>query len=119
MASLPGEEHGEGAKLKLFLVHCGFYDESLFEGVYESHVNFFVAAEDFAEARAKAKLYPDFRAKKMHVDGLQRIDVVDGCRVELRPDDRLRGANAVVSHRHRDLAPKLQADARCAVQETP
>jgi hypothetical protein len=92
--------------MKLFLVHCGFYDGEVFDGVYESHVNFFVAAESFDDARAKARLNPTFQGKKMHVDGLQRVDAVDGHEVALRENPALDGATRVVGHRHRDLAPK-------------
>ena len=45
----------EGDFMKLYMVHCGFYDADICEGLYESHVNYFVAAEDFAGARARAK----------------------------------------------------------------
>jgi len=33
-------------------------DADICEGLYEGHVNYFVAAENFDEARAKAKSYP-------------------------------------------------------------
>lgn len=92
--------------MKLFLVHCGFYDAEVFDGVYESHVNFFVAAENFADAREKAKLNPVFKGKKMHVDGLQEVEAVDGWEVALRENPALNGATKVIGHRHRDLAPK-------------
>jgi hypothetical protein len=93
--------------MKLFLVHCGFYDGEVFDGVYESHVNFFVAAENFDDARARARLNPTFKGKKMHVDGLQEIDAIDGYRILLRADPALKGSSSVTGHRHRDLAPKL------------
>ncbi len=92
--------------MKLFLVHCGFYDADLCDGLYESHVNFFVAAESFEDARLKAKLLPDFKNKRMHVDGLQEIQAVEGLRVELKQEPNLKGATIVVNHKHRDLAPK-------------
>lgn len=44
--------------MKLYMIHCGFYDPDLCDGLYEGHVNFFVAAESFEDARAKAKLIP-------------------------------------------------------------
>jgi hypothetical protein len=94
------------SSLKLFLVHCGFYDTDVVDGVYEFHVNFVVAAESFEEARAKVKLEPDFQKKKMHVDGLQLIEAAQGYRVELRADKALEGKSLVTSSRHRDLAPK-------------
>lgn len=48
-------------KRMLYLVHCGFYDTDLCNGIYESHVNFFVAASSTDEARvnAQATLFKD------------------------------------------------------------
>lgn len=91
---------------KLYLVHCGFYDLEVLDGVYESHVNFLVPAISFEEARAKVKLEPDFQKKKMHVDGLQEIEAVRGFRISLQEDPRLEGKSLITSNRHRDLAPK-------------
>ena len=92
--------------LKLYLVHCGFYDPELQDGIYESHVNFPVAAASFEDARAKAKLHPDFQKKRMHVDGLQEIQAVSGFRVKLEKDASLADQPLIQSNRHRDLAPK-------------
>jgi hypothetical protein len=92
--------------MKLFLVHCGFYDKDILDGVYESHVNFVVAAESFEDARARVKLEPDFQKKKMHVDGLQMIEAAQGYRVALQLDESLSGESRVTSSRHRELAPK-------------
>lgn len=92
--------------MKLYLVHCGFYDADLCDGLYESHVNFFVAAENFDEARFKAKQLPEFKAKRMHVDGCQEVVAADGNRVTLTEDLALKGQTIVLSHKHRDLAPK-------------
>jgi hypothetical protein len=90
--------------VKLYLVHCGFYDADLFEAVYESHVNFFVVAENFEGARIKAKEHPEYKRKRMHVDGLQEIQVIDGYDISVSKslgDPR----EVVISSRHRDLAP--------------
>ena len=74
-------------KLNLYLVHCGFYDQSLAaEGshnIFEGHHNFYVVARDPADAKAKIKKKPLFLEKKMHVDGMHQIEVVDGYRVKL------------------------------------
>jgi hypothetical protein len=96
--------------LNLYLVHCGFYDTELLDGVYESHVNFIVTGESFEEARAKVKQEPDFQKKRMHVDGLQQIDAVRGCRITLTPDPALEGKTILTSSRHRDLAPKKSTE---------
>lgn len=92
--------------MKLYLVHCGFYDTNLCDGLYESHVNYFVAAESFEDARAKAKLIPAFKEKRMHVDGLQEISAVDGRRITLQEDASLANQTVIINHKHRDLAPK-------------
>ena len=92
--------------MKLYLVHCGFYDAELAQGIYESHVNFFVAAPDPATARLRAKELPEFRAKRMHVDGLQEIEAIDGYRISLAQEIALGGASQITAIKHRDLAPK-------------
>ena len=92
--------------MKLYLVHCGFYDDEIGGGIYESHTNVFVAAESFEEARLKAKQLPEFKLKRMHVDGLQELAAVSGFRIDLKEDFSLAGASLVMSHKHRDLAPK-------------
>ena len=91
--------------MKLFLVHCGFYDSEISDGLYESHTNFFVAAESFEEARTKAKLLTEFQIKRMHVDGLQEIQTVDGFKIHLEPDATLTNKTIIINFKHRDLAP--------------
>ena len=95
--------------LKLYLVHCGFYDTELLDGIYESHVNFFVAAASFEEARAKVRFEPEFLKKKMHVDGLQEIRAVNGHKIDLTRDASLGDGTEIISSRHRDLAAKKPA----------
>lgn len=97
--------------MELFLVHCGFYDPEVGEGLYEGHVNFFVAAADFAGARARAKELPAFQAKRMHVDGIQRVVAVDGFRVALEADAQYKGRTELENNKHRELAPTKPAGA--------
>lgn len=92
--------------MKLYLVHCGFYDQEIGEGIYESHTNFFVAAESFEEARSRARSKPEFQEKRMHVDGMQEILVVDGCRVHLEEDPGFQGRSSILNFKHRDLASR-------------
>jgi len=92
--------------MKLYLVHCGYYDSEVMDGVYEGHVNLFVAAESFEEARAKAKQDPLFQSKRMHVDGLQQLDAIGGFRVVLEEDRALDGRSNVLTDKYRGLAPK-------------
>lgn len=76
----------------LFLVHCGYYDRDAFEGVFEAHADLFVVADDFAGAKERVKRHPEFARRKMHVDGMIRVDAVDGHRVALEADESLDGA---------------------------
>lgn len=69
---------------QLILVHCGYAQEALSGGVFEGHVDFFVAAENFEEAREKVKALPEYKKYRMHVDGFIRVNAVDGYRVELK-----------------------------------
>ena len=92
--------------MKLYLVHCGFYDTEVCDGLYESHVNFFVSADSFEDARAKAKLLSEFQAKRMHVDGLQEIQTVGGFKVQLEYDANLNSQTHIINFKHRDLAAK-------------
>ncbi len=91
--------------MKLYLVHCGFYDSEVCDGVYESHANFFVCASTFEEAKIKAKSLPEFKGKRMHVDGLQEIQSVDGFKLHLEYDEALQGKTSIINFKHRDLAP--------------
>ena len=72
--------------MKLFLIHVGFYDHEVIEGLYEQHSNYFVVAEDIKEARERAKKKPIYKRKKMHIDGIQELNVVDGFRITLVPE---------------------------------
>ena len=69
--------------MKLFMVHVGFYDEEVGEGIYESHINFFVAAGNPKSAKKKIMSMDQFRNKKMHIDGIKEINNVDGYEVHL------------------------------------
>lgn len=92
--------------MQLYLVHCGFYDEDIGSGIYECHMNLFVVATSFDEARTKAKQQDVFRTKRMHVDGIQQISVIDGWAVSLNQDLAMADKTVILSHKHRDLAPR-------------
>jgi hypothetical protein len=69
--------------MKLYIVHVGYYDQEIGYGMYESHTNFFVVAEDERAAKRKTLSKPVFKERKMHIDGIQEITVVDGYCVQL------------------------------------
>ncbi len=73
--------------MKLYFIHCGFYDDDVFDGVYEFHVNIPVVANNADEAKSKVRLVPQFVAKKMHIDGIQEIRLVDGHQIFLNSTD--------------------------------
>ena len=89
--------------MKLFLEHCGFYDMQLCEGIYESHVNLLVAAENFEQAKIRVRENPEFQKRKMHVDGIQQIALVNGYEVNLLRHPSQHSDTVLISHRHRDL----------------
>jgi len=65
-------------------------------GSSECHANYFVVAESFAGAKARAKALPEFKSRRMHVDSLTRVDVVDGHAVRLALEGDLQGETRVV-----------------------
>ncbi|MDA9785543.1 DUF1543 domain-containing protein [Gammaproteobacteria bacterium] len=69
--------------MKLFMVHVGFYDAEVGEGIYESHMNFFVAASNAKSAKKKTFNLEQFKNKKMHIDGIKEISDVEGYKVIL------------------------------------
>jgi hypothetical protein len=85
-------------RMKLFMVHCGFYDKEISEGFYESHTNFFVVAPDFKAARLQAKDHPDFKRKRMHIDGLQEVDAIQGYRIKVEKDESLGAEGTAVKN---------------------
>ena len=72
--------------MKLFLIHVGFYDPEIMEGLYEQHSNYFVVAQNINEAKQKARLNPVYKRKNMHIDGIQELNIVDGFRINLIPE---------------------------------
>jgi hypothetical protein len=96
--------------LNLYLVHCGFYDPNISEGLFESHTNFFVVAESFEQAKLAAKKLSAFKAQRMHIDGLLEIKAVQGYEICLKENAVLSGQSLVITNKHRELAPKPVAE---------
>jgi len=70
--------------MKLFMVHVGFYDPAIGDGIYETHLNYFIAASNAKEAKRKTLDLDQFKEKSMHIDGIKEISNVDGYEVILR-----------------------------------
>jgi len=89
--------------MKLYLVHCGFYDLELCEGIYESHVNLLIVASDFDDAKVRVRENTEFKKRKMHVDGLQEISIVSGFNINLTLHPTRLNETVLISNSHRDL----------------
>ncbi len=93
--------------MPLYLVHCGYYDKQMARGFYETHVNFFVVAKDFKEARKRAKEKKEFLTHQMHIDGIQEIVAVDGYEVHLKSKPKLNEMSQILNERRRGHPPLL------------
>ena len=69
--------------MNLYMVHVGYYDPLIGEGLYEIHMNFFTAAEDPKKAKKNVLSLKEFQDKKMHIDGIKELSYVDGYKVSL------------------------------------
>ncbi len=87
--------------MQLYLIHCGFYDEEISNGIYEFHVNLPVVAENVELAKAKVRQNPIFKSKKMHIDGIEELEKVDGFDVQV--SKQLGSETKILSHLHRDF----------------
>tara|TARA_Y100000590_G_C15446234_1_gene910869 strand:- start:364 stop:675 length:312 start_codon:yes stop_codon:yes gene_type:complete len=70
-------------KMKLYLIHTGYYDKSVGDGFYEQHTNILVVAENPYLARESVKKNKDYIEKKMHIDGIKEIENVNGYKLQL------------------------------------
>ena len=69
--------------MKLYLIHVGFYDTEIMDGLYEQHSNYFVVAENVKDAKKKARKNSTYKKKKMHIDGIQELNIIDGYIIKL------------------------------------
>lgn len=88
--------------MKLYFIHCGFYDEEISDGIYEFHIDIPVMATNVEEAKKKVRLNPQFSAKKMHIDGIQEIESVEGHEIAFVRKAET-SESSVHNIRHRDL----------------
>ena len=69
--------------MKLYLVHAGYYNSEIMGGLYEQHTNYFVVAINLKDAKKRAQENLAFKKNKMHIDGIQKLNQVDGYRIKL------------------------------------
>ena len=75
--------------MKLYLVHAGYYNPEIMGGLYEQHTNYFVVAKNLKDAKNKGQLNLAFKKNKMHIDGIQELNAVDGYQIKLVKEDLL------------------------------
>ncbi|RYZ58682.1 MAG: hypothetical protein EOP07_06270 [Proteobacteria bacterium] len=93
--------------MKLYVVHCGFYDASDAAAIYENHANHYITAESFEDAKAQVKGLKQFRNKHMHIDGIQELVAVNGYRLTLTKDSMLEGKTQLYNLKYGSRAPQL------------
>jgi len=93
--------------MKLYIVHCGFYDASDAAAIYENHANHYVTATSFEDAKAQVKALKQFRSKHMHIDGIQEVVAVNGYRLNLVEDLTLQGKTQLMNLKYGSRAPQL------------
>ena len=69
--------------MKLYLIHVGYYDTEIMDGLYEQHTNYFVVAKNVKDAKKKARQNSTYKRKKMHIDGIQELNIIDGYQIKL------------------------------------
>ena len=69
--------------MKLYLIHSGYYDPEIMAGLFEQHTNYFVVAKNVKDAKEKATLNSTYKKKKMHIDGIQELNIIDGYSIKL------------------------------------
>ena len=72
--------------MKLYLVHTGFYDQSISKGFYESHSNYFIVADNEKSAKMRIKKMDEFNDKKMHIDGIMELNKVGDYNISISPE---------------------------------
>ena len=86
--------------MQLYLIHAGYYDPEIMEGLYEHHTNYFVVAKNVKDAKNKARKNSTYKRKKMHIDGIQQLKIIDGYRIKLVENN---SADKTVIYRYDDV----------------
>lgn len=81
------------------MIHLGFYDDNSGGGAYECHTNIFMLASDFGDAKAKVKEMKMVKERKMHIDSMQMVEVVDGHAIIAQADASLSGQTIIRSEK--------------------
>jgi hypothetical protein len=89
--------------MKLYIVHCGFYDPEFLNGVFEFHVDLPIVATSLDEAKVKVRATHTFQAKQMHIDGIHELKSVSGYEIIPVPLSSSLTDSDVTAHPYRDL----------------
>ena len=63
-------------------------------------------ADNFDDAKSKAKHLDIVKEKKMHIDGMQLIEAVNGYSIVLEATESLNGQDKISTNKFRELASK-------------
>ena len=92
--------------MKLYLIHTGYYDNSVGEGFYEQHTNILIVAKNAYSAREKVKKNKDYIEKKMHIDGIKEIENINGYDLKLKKTTKKEKINSFNHYQVRFLKSK-------------
>tara|TARA_B100000945_G_C19870140_1_gene362422 strand:+ start:240 stop:521 length:282 start_codon:yes stop_codon:yes gene_type:complete len=91
--------------MKLYLIHTGYYDKNTGDGFYEQHTNILISAKSAYDAREQVKKSSEYIEKKMHIDGIQEIENIDGYDIRLKKTGNASKVNSYNHYQVRFLKP--------------
>ena len=77
-----------------------YYNSEIRGSLYAQHTNYFVIAESVAFAKKKAIEIPEYQKNKMHIDGIQELNIVEGYGIKLVKDN---SKNDMVIYNYNDV----------------
>ena len=91
--------------MKLYLIHTGYYDNNVGNGLYEQHTNILIVAENVFKAKETVKKKKEYIEKKMHIDGIKEIENIGGYNVKLEKTDEREKVKTFNHYQIRFLKP--------------
>lgn len=82
--------------MNLYIAHLGYYDSEI--SIYELHTNIHIVAPDIKTARDRIKSLPIYKAKDMHIDGIEELLTIDGYTIQAIKNDSKAKKNRTFKH---------------------
>ena len=70
--------------MNLYMVHVGYYDPSVGEGIYEHHMNFFIVAENPKQAKKKVLELKEFQDKSKKPDNGMFLQAIKDLNIDVK-----------------------------------